>query len=157
MKKILSIVLIILFIISLFSFYGCSCNYYISTNPSTQSETQIETIDHLWNYADYVDDTILGEGKNFFKCTVTLSTGHVTFIINTNKETVGDALVENKLIDGTKGQYGLYVDTVNGIKADYDKDKSYWAFYIDDTLATTAVDKTKIERGKQYSLVYTKE
>lgn len=41
---------------------------------------------------------------------------------------------------------------VNGIIADYDVDKTYWAFYINGEYAMSGVDTTKIEEGAAYSL-----
>ena len=40
---------------------------------------------------------------------------------------------------------------VNGIVADFDVDKTYWAFYVDGEYATSGVDTTEIETGKEYS------
>ena len=73
------------------------------------------------------------------------------FEIHTDKETVGDALAELGLIDGEEGDYGLYVKTVNGITADYDKDGVYWAFYVNDEYAPSGVDSTVITEGNHYS------
>ena len=73
------------------------------------------------------------------------------FEIQTDKTTVGEALLEEGLIAGEEGVYGLYVKTVNGITADYDVDKTYWAFYINGEMAMTGVDSTKIEDGATYS------
>ena len=67
-----------------------------------------------------------------------------------DEKTVGEALVEEKLISGSDSQYGLMVDTVNGQKYTYDDDKVYWAFYIDGEYAMTGVDSTTIEDGKVY-------
>ena len=67
-----------------------------------------------------------------------------------DEKTVGEALVEEKLISGSDSQYGLMVDTVNGQKYTYDDDKVYWAFYIDGEYAMTGVDSTAIEDGKVY-------
>ena len=64
---------------------------------------------------------------------------------------MGEALQELELIDGEEGPYGLYVKTVNGITADFDKYKEYWAFYIDGEYAMSGVDKTEIEAGSTYS------
>ena len=98
------------------------------------------------------DVTVLGEGSKVFDFTVFDFEGNVTdFEIYTDKETVGDALSDLGLIEGEEGAYGLYVKVVNGIKADYDTDGKYWAFYIDDELAPTGADTTAIEEGKVYS------
>ena len=67
-----------------------------------------------------------------------------------DEKTVGEALVEEKLISGSDSQYGLMVDTVNGQKYTYDDDKVYWAFYIDGEYAMTGDDSTPIEDGKVY-------
>ena len=74
-----------------------------------------------------------------------------TFDITTDKTTVGDALLEEGLIVGEVGQYGLYVTEVNGIVADYNVDRTYWAFYIDGAYAATGVDTTDIVDGATYS------
>ena len=68
------------------------------------------------------DVTKLGEGKKEFIFTVVTAEGEETvFEISTDKETVGDALAEHKLIDGEDGQYGLYVKTVNSVTYDFNK------------------------------------
>ena len=87
-----------------------------------------------------------------FVFTVTGPDGKETsFNISTTKTTVGKALLEEGLITGEEGAFGLYVKTVNGITCDYDTDGCYWAFYIDGTYAVKGVDKTYIESGKTYS------
>ena len=94
----------------------------------------------------------LGEGNTTFYFSVVDRQGkEKKFEIHTDKKKVGDALSEIKIIDGKEGDYGLYVITVNGITADYDKDGTYWAFYIGDKYAQTGVDSTEIEDGESYS------
>ena len=94
----------------------------------------------------------LGEGSTKFDFTVVDKEGTETnFEIHTDKETVGEALLELGIIAGEESQYGLFVKTVNGITADYDKDGVYWAFYINDEYALTGVDSTKIAEGEHYS------
>ena len=74
-----------------------------------------------------------------------------TFDITTDKATVGDALLEEGLIAGEVGQYGLYVTEVNGIVADYNVDQTYWAFYVDGGYAMSGVDTTDVVDGATYS------
>lgn len=76
-----------------------------------------------------------------------------TFDYTTDKETVGEALLEKGLIAGEDSEYGLFVTTVNGITLDWDKDQKYWAFYIDGEYAMTGVDSTQIVEGTVYSFV----
>ncbi len=110
----------------------------------------------LWEKAEYLKDTELGNGEKTLVVKVEVEEQSVTFTINTDKETVGEALLEHKLISGEDGDYGLYIKKVNGITADYDKDKSYWAFYADGEYASSGVDTTKIDEKVTYSLKYTK-
>ena len=74
-----------------------------------------------------------------------------TFAITTDKATVGEALLEEGLIAGEVGQYGLYVTEVNGIVADYNVDQTYWAFYVDGEYAMSGVDTTDVVDGSTYS------
>lgn len=76
------------------------------------------------------------------------------FALTSEAETVGAALLEEGLISGDESEYGLYVKTVNGLTADYDKDGHYWAFYIGEEYASTGVDQTPLEDGGSYSFKY---
>lgn len=96
---------------------------------------------------------VLGEGQTIFDFVVVDKDGKETvFEIHTDKTIVGDALQELGLIDGEESTYGLFIKSVNGIVADYDVDKTYWAFYVNDEYAMSGVDATGIETGATYSL-----
>ena len=95
----------------------------------------------------------LGKGEKVFTLTVIDKDGNETTCeIHTDKATVGEALLEQKLIAGEESAYGLYVKTVCGITADYDVDGTYWAFYIDGSYAMSGVDATDIVEGSTYTL-----
>ncbi len=111
---------------------------------------------NVWDAAVYTKDTEIGEGETTFTLNVEALDKTVVFTVSTNADTVGAALLENKLIEGEDGQYGLYVKKVNGILADYDVNQRYWAFYINDEYAMTGVDTTEIKAGDTYKLVYEK-
>ena len=100
--------------------------------------------------------TELGEGDTTFYFDVLDVDGTITkYMIHTDATTVGEALVALELIAGDESDYGLYVTSVNGITADWDAEKSYWAFYIDGEYAQTGVDSTEIIAGSTYSFVKT--
>lgn len=90
-------------------------------------------------------------GKDFVFIATDANGIETKFELNTDRETVGDALLDLDLIAGDEGEYGLYVKTVNGITLDYDNEGAYWAFYIDGEYAMTGVDSTEVEEGKTYS------
>lgn len=99
-----------------------------------------------------------GTGATTFTFVVTLADGATTtYTIHTDKETVGEALLELELIAGEESEFGLYVKTVQGVTADYDVDKSYWALYIDGEYAMTGVDQTDIKEGATYTFKIVKD
>ncbi len=136
-KNSLSLVLCAMLIMAM-AVFTTACNNNRNEVPSAGESAQ--------------DGDVLGEGKTQFTLAVVDKEGsEKQFEIHTDKETVGEALLELGMIAGDEGDYGLYVKTVNGITVDYDKDGKYWAFYIDDEYANTGVDSTPIEEGRVYS------
>jgi len=75
--------------------------------------------------------------------------------VSTNEETVGAALVAVGLIAGDDSEWGLMVNEVNGITADFSVNSAFWAFYVDGEFAMAGVDATYIEPGATYAFVYT--
>lgn len=142
-RKMTSWIICMMLIVSMaFSTIGCSTNEQSENNQPT---TEVQNL-------DATTEQVLGEGQTQFMFTVVDKDGNATnFEIHTDKETVGDALLEVELIAGEESEYGLFVKTVNGITADYDVDQTYWAFYVNDEYASSGVDTTAIEDGKTYS------
>lgn len=142
-RKMASRIICMMLIVSMtFSAIGCSTNEQSENN---QPSTEVQNLDET-------TEQVLGEGQTQFMFTVVDKDGNATnFEIHTDKETVGDALLEVELITGEESEYGLFVKTVNGITADYDVDQTYWAFYVNDEYALSGVDTTTIEDGKTYS------
>ena len=178
-KKFFSLLLCMMLTVAMaFSTTGCSGN---NKESDAQTETQVEADAQTAEESDVQEDaqdaeqiaesedtqaeeqtteqtdaqtdvTVLGEGQTVFTFNVTDADGNETnFEIHTDKETVGDALLELDLIAGEDSEYGLYVKTVNGITADYDKDQTYWAFYVNGEYAQTGVDSTNVTAGDTYS------
>lgn len=135
MKKFLSIVLAIVIV---FSFAACKNNA------------------DLWSDATYTQDTVLGEGSKTVVVKVVVLENTVNFTINTDADTLGEALIAHKLVEGEDSEYGLYIKKVNGILADYDVDASYWAFTQNGEYMLSGVDSTEIAGGETYELTYTK-
>lgn len=73
------------------------------------------------------------------------------YTIETYAKTVGQALIDEGLLKGEAGPYGLYVKTVDGVTLDYDRDGKYWAFYENGEYAMSGVDMTDIVVGAKYT------
>ncbi len=144
-RKALSFILCIVLIAAI-ALFTTACNDN-KTNDDTTTTTNSAV-----STTESPEATVLGEGKTKFNFTVTDLEGKETaFEINTDKKTVGEALLDLKLIAGEQGDYGLYVKTVNGTTLDYDKDGAYWAFYVNGEYGTTGVDATDIVAGTTYT------
>ena len=98
------------------------------------------------------DGATLGKGAVSFTFTVVNGEGkEIAATINTDKETVGEALTDLGLVSGEDSEYGLMVDTVNGETWSYAETGKYWAFYIDGEYAMTGVDSTPVTAGAAYT------
>jgi len=102
-----------------------------------------------------VQDIGQGDTLFLFECTDGTQTT-AAWNVRTDETTVGKALLGVGLIAGEPSDMGLMVQEVNGLKADYEADQSWWAFYIDGEMAVTGVDATDIDPDKTYAFVYTK-
>ncbi len=97
--------------------------------------------------------TELGEGSKSFELTILDKEGVThAYLIRTDAEMVGQALIELELIDGEEGQYGMYIKSVLGQVLDYETDQMYWAFYVGGEYALTGVDQTPIQADTAYML-----
>lgn len=120
--------------------------------PAVVEETEEPAAEESADESAAVEATVVGEGAVAFTFEVVDGEGNTTyFTVNTDKTTVGEALLDNGLVEGEDSDYGLYVKTVNGITADYDVDQTYWAFYVDGEYAMTGVDSTDVVAGSTYS------
>ncbi len=98
-----------------------------------------------------LEPVVVGEGETAFSLKVTHSDGaYSLYTVNTDKKTVGEALIEQNIISGDDGPYGLYVKTVDYETLDYDTDKMYWSFYENGNYAAKGVDQTPITDGATY-------
>ena len=91
-----------------------------------------------------------------FKVVVTdLDGKETTFEYSSNAASVGEALVTEGLIEGHETEYGLYIDTVNGITADWEKDNAYWCIYVNDEMSNYGVSSQPVNDGDAFRFEYT--
>ena len=103
--------------------------------------------------AENLDITVLGEGAKSFELTIVDKEGaeHL-YLIHTDEEMVGTAMIAHGLIEGEDGPYGMYIKSVLGQVLDYETDQMYWAFYVSGEYALTGVDQTPVTADTGYML-----
>ena len=69
-----------------------------------------------------------------------------TFTVKTDRE---------NLVSGSDSEWGLVIDTVDGLRADYSVDQSWWALYEDDKMSEVGASSLQLKDGGVYKLVYT--
>ena len=160
MKKFLAIILALVLALSL-----VACGSTPAQQPEGGNDANTEANDdaNTGNTDANVDAPVvtdgatLGEGAHSFTLEITDAEGKtITATINTDEETVGAALLKLNIVQGEDSEYGLYVKTVNGITADFDKDQTFWAFYVDGVSSQTGVDMTAVNDGSTYKLTVEK-
>lgn len=133
LKKFLSLIICFAMLVCPLCFVGCESKDNVQVNQGIEYKE-------------------IGQGENqFYFICVDADKNIAGFDVHTDKKTVGEALLELEIISGDDGPYGLYVKYVNGIRADYDLDGKYWAFYVNDEYAVSGVDTTEIQNGQTYS------
>ncbi len=133
MKKILSLTLALLMLLSI-------CLFAVSCKDGDKEEML------------YTEDTTLGTGSKTIILTVEHFDGQkVTFTVKTDKTILADALLEHNLIEGETDIYGLYVKKVNGITRDYNKDRTYWALYVNGEYSMEGVSSVEVTEGATYT------
>ena len=105
---------------------------YFATKPATSKGAKTVTVTVL-----HADGT-----EKVFEC-------------RTDAVYLDELLKDEKIAEGDQTEYGFTIHTVDGEKADWNENKSYWAFYIGEDYAMYGIEQTPIEDGAVYRLVYT--
>lgn len=126
MKKLLATLLAILMLLSL-----CACT------------------------AKPAETTGAAEAKKSFTVTVThADKTEKEFTYETGEKMLGAFLEQEGLIESEGADKGMF-HTVDGEKADWNENQSYWALFIGEEYAMTGIYDTEIVDGAAYKLVYT--
>lgn len=98
----------------------------------------------------------VAEGAKTISVTVVHADGsEKQFQYRTDEEYLGPVLLAEGLAEGEDGPYGLTIYVVDGEKADWNENQSYWALYIGEEYAATGADSTPVKDGDSFKLVYT--
>lgn len=96
------------------------------------------------------------QGAKTYTVTVVHGNGsEKTFTYHTDEEYLADALLAEGLVQGDITQYGLTIHTVDGEKASWEENQSYWALFIGEEYAMTGASETPVHDGSSFRWVYT--
>ncbi len=76
------------------------------------------------------------------------------FTVQTQREFLGDALLDETLIEGEGGEYGLFVTAVDGVTAD-EANQEWWCLTKGGETVNTGFDQTPIADGDQFEITLT--
>jgi hypothetical protein len=94
-------------------------------------------------------------GEKEFSVEVVHSDGtEQEFSYRTDAEYLGDVLYAEGLIKAESIDDGMF-NIVDGEKADWNENKSYWSLYVGEEYAMQGVETTPIRDGDSFKLVYT--
>lgn len=81
----------------------------------------------------------------------------VVYELKTDAEYLRGAMdeAEGLSYSGTEGPYGIMIDTVNGLRADYNLDGAYWYFYVNGADCNCGIDKQPVMDGDAFQIIYT--
>lgn len=104
---------------------------YFLNRPATQKGAKTITV-----------EVVDGEGKS------------EDFVIHTDAEYLRQAIEEAGIVGGNESDYGLWVTTMNGIKAD-DSKQEWWCFTKGGAMVETGVDTTPVADGDHFEATLT--
>lgn len=134
------------------------CIMMILSTASCRKEQKITGYEGIWQSAIFTNDQEMGLGSIQVVVDIQTESKAAEFTIYTDGTTLYDALHENGLIEiaSPKASDKYHnILSVNGIPADYDNKKIYWALYRDTVAVETLIEDTPIIDGEHYEIVYT--
>ena len=107
-------------------------------------------------YSTFSEKTV--EGEKDITIEVVMNDGNATvYEVNTDAQYLIEAMQEadGLTFEGEEGIYGMSVSTINGVRADYTLDKSYWGFYVNEEYCNYGISQQPVEDGDAFRIVYT--
>ncbi len=79
-----------------------------------------------------------------------------TYELKTDAEYLRQAMEETEGLTfaGTETEYGLTVDTVNGVVADFNTGGAYWSFYVNGDYSNYGIDSQPVLDGDTFTIKY---
>ena len=97
------------------------------------------------------------DGRKEIVIKVVYNEKNTTYELKTDAKYLKEAMDEAEGLEysGTEGQYGLMIDTVNGVRADYTLDGAYWSFYVNDEYCNYGIDDQPVNDQDHFKIEYT--
>ena len=82
--------------------------------------------------------------------------------VNTDAEYLSGVMDELKAkgdftYEASVSEYGMFITSINGLAADYEKDQAYWAIYVNGDYGQYVADQQPVTDKDTYSFVYEKQ
>lgn len=79
------------------------------------------------------------------------------FEVKTDAEYLTQAMEETEglTFSGAESEYGIMIDTVNGVKADYNENGAYWLFVVNGEACSYGADAQPVNDKDAFSIIYT--
>lgn len=125
---------------------------------SCKEKQKLTGYEGIWQSAIFTNDQEMGLGSTEVTVDIQTENKSVEFTIYTDSSTLYEALYENGLIEIASPKASdkhHNIISVNGIPANYDSDKIYWALYRDTVPVETLIEDTPISNGEHYEIAYT--
>lgn len=81
-------------------------------------------------------------------------TSQKTFEYHTDREYLGEVLIDEGLVSGEEGAYGMFITTVDGETVD-NANQEWWCITKNQEMLNTSADQTPIADGEKYELTLT--
>lgn len=139
---------LVLAVVALVALVGIMAGVWFATRPTPSKNDSVKQ-------TQLEDGTIIEVVGNSFTVVVVHGDGTTKeFSYTTDADYLGGFLYEEGLIVADESNPGMF-HTVDGEKADWNENQSYWALYENGSYAVQGIDTTLIVDGAEYKLVYT--
>ncbi len=102
--------------------------------------------------ATIVDTKSVGTGSKTITVSVVNDKNEATlYTVKTDAEMLDRALLDNGIVEGEVGQYGLFITSAGGLVAE---GNGWWGVYVGDRRTDTGVSFIKVTDGGAYAIAY---
>ena len=125
---------IIIAVVAIVAVIACLIAVYVCNKPATTTGAKHVSI-------EVIDD----EGNS------------TVYEANTDAEYLSEVFeeIDELSVEGSTSEYGLYIETVNGVTADYTANSAYWSIMVNGDYGMYGADSQPVTDGDAYQLIYT--